>query len=93
MSQSRSAIQKLVLHKLHTKSGARFIRRNGWLIPRDYGNSLTEIQAGFSNLAILDRSYLGKLLLRGQDMLDLLQRISTNDLHSLAVIPVGDTLF
>ena len=95
MSQSaaKSVIQKLVLHKIHSKSGARFIGRNGWRIPRDYGNPLEEIQAGYNGLALVDRSYLGKVLVSGQDRIDLLQRISTNDLHTATASPGTDTLF
>ena len=39
------------------------------------------------------RSYLGKIAVRGQDALDLLNRISTNDLQYLAVGTMCDTVF
>ncbi len=93
MTKSKSAAQKLILHNFHKKSGARFTRLQGWLIPKDYGNYLSEVRAGFNNLAMIDRTYLGKIKVRGRDMLDLLQRISTNDLSPLSLAPVGDTIF
>jgi folate-binding protein YgfZ len=93
LAKSKPTVQKLILHDFHKKSGARFTRMQGWYIPSDYGNILAELRAGYNNLALVDRTYLGKILVSGHDKLDLLQRISTNDLSPLSLAPVSDTLF
>jgi folate-binding protein YgfZ len=85
--------KKLPLHQLHKKSGARFFQHNGWTMPHDYGNYITELQAAYNYLGMVDRSYLGKITVSGPDALDLLHRISTNDLMPLSIAPVCDTTF
>jgi folate-binding protein YgfZ len=93
LSPAKPVPRKLFLHEIHQKSGARFVPANGWLIPRHFGDYTSEIRAGFDNLALLDRSYLGQIMVSGRDRLDLLQRISTSDLIPAAPSAAGETLF
>jgi folate-binding protein YgfZ len=86
-------MKKLYLHDLHQNSGAKFIEVEGFKIPSDYGDIRSELKAINLNLALLDRSYLGKISVTGPDSLDLLNRISTNDLQYLAVGTMCDTVF
>ena len=84
-------MNELFLHQVHKQAGANFIEVQDWLIPSDYGDLAGELEAVNQKVALLDRSYLGKTGLTGADTLDLLNRISTNDLLSLAVDAVADT--
>lgn len=86
-------MKRLSLHKFHEKAGASFIEILDHRIPADYGKIESELQALNHNIGILDRSYLGKLKLTGKDALDLLNRITTNDLQLLAVGTMVDTVF
>jgi folate-binding protein YgfZ len=86
-------MKKLSLHKFHENAGASFVEILDHLIPSDYGRIESELQALNRNMGILDRSYLGKLKLTGKDALDLLNRITTNDLQLLAVGTMVDTVF
>jgi folate-binding protein YgfZ len=86
-------MKKLFLHEVHEKAGANFIEVREKQIPADYGDVRAELDAINLNVALLDRSYLGKVQLRGQDAIDLLNRISTNDLQYLAVGTMCDTVF
>lgn len=86
-------MQNLFLHEAHEKAGANFIEVRDKKIPADYGDVRAELDAINLNVALLDRSYLGKISLRGQDALDLLNRVSTNDLQYLAVGTMCDTVF
>lgn len=86
-------MNELYLHQVHKQAGANFIEIRDWLIPSDYGDLAGELEAVNQKVALLDRSYLGKTGLTGPDTLDLLNRISTNDLLSLAVDAVADTVF
>ena len=86
-------MEKLYLHDLHEEAGANFTLVNGCSIPSDYGNVGNELIAINDSVALLDRSYLGKLAISGSDALDLLNRITTNDLQYLALNTMADTVF
>ncbi len=86
-------MKKLPLHKYHADSGARFIDVRGWHIPADYGDVMHETETIRNSVALLDRSYLGKVLLKGPDAQDLLNRISTNDMTQLVMGIMCDTVF
>ncbi len=86
-------MEKLFLHALHEKAGANFIEIQNCLVPADYGDIEAELEAANRYIGILDRSYIGKIKLTGRDALDLLNRITTNDLQLLAVGTMVDTVF
>jgi folate-binding protein YgfZ len=86
-------MKKLFLHEIHEKAGANFIDIRDKHIPADYGDVSAELDAITKNVALLDRSYLGKVAVNGQEALDLLNRVSTNDLQHLAVGTMCDTVF
>jgi folate-binding protein YgfZ len=86
-------MKKMFLHDLHQNAGANFIEIQNCQIPADYGNVVGELSIINKNIALLDRSYLGKISMCGNDGLDLLNRVSTNDLQYLAVGTVVDTIF
>ncbi|RMH64013.1 MAG: aminomethyl transferase family protein [Calditrichaeota bacterium] len=86
-------MKELPLHRFHQKQDAHFIDVRGWRIPSDYGHVTEEIDALYNRVGLLDRSYLGKVLLKGPDALDLLNRISTNDMTHLVMGIMCDTVF
>lgn len=86
-------MKELPLNALHEKYGASFSSVQGCSIPANYGDIQAELIAANTKVVLLDRSYLGKIALRGADSLDLLNRITTNDLQQLAVGAVCDTVF
>ncbi len=51
----------------------------------DYGSPAAEYRAARTSVALMDRSQLGRIELTGADRVDLLQRISTNDINSVEV--------
>lgn len=86
-------MKQLFLHEVHEKAGANFIQIKEREIPADYGDVKSELNAINQNIGLLDRSYLGKISVSGSDALDILNRISTNDLQHLSVGTVCDTVF
>ncbi len=86
-------MKNLFLHNYHSGKGAEFRNIEKILIPVNYGNVINELNAINNTVALLDRSYLGKVLVKGKDSLDLLNRISTNDLQYLSMGTVCDTIF
>jgi folate-binding protein YgfZ len=77
-------MHKLYLHDIHKSDGANFIHMK---------QSVIELNAINHHIGLLDRSYLGKVIITGSDAIDLLNRISTNDLQYLAVGTMCDTVF
>ena len=86
-------MKKLLLADFHALNGARFFTQENWILPQNYGDSAREVQLAFSASGLIDRSYLGKVLLKGDDAIDLLNRISTNDMNKLLAGNVCDTIF
>ncbi len=69
------------LEEHHRALGARLA---GDQIPLDYGDQLREFQAACQSAILLDRSHEGRILLTGRDRLELVNRISTNDVATLS---------
>ena len=62
-------------------------------IPLHYGDQAAEYDAALNAAVLMERSHEGRLALTGRDRLDLLHRISTNDLLSLAEGEGRPTIF
>ena len=65
-------MKKLTLNSFHADLAAEFVNIEGYTIPANYGNIHNELQAINNSIALLDRSYLGKVLVKGKDSSDLL---------------------
>ena len=81
--------QRLTLHASHAALGAQFQERYGWELPLCYAGLADEYQAalaghGPGRAAVHDHSYAGRLQATGKDALDLLNRLSTNQVLDLA---------
>jgi len=86
-------MKKLFLDTFHALRGARFILLNDWPVPGMYGDISEEINRALNHLALMDRSYLAKVLLKGSDTRELLNRITTNDMNKLLAGSACDTVF
>lgn len=62
-------------------------------IPLNFGDPQHEYQSALNNVIVLDRSHEARLVLTGKDRLSLMNRMSTNDLLSLAVNEGRPTIF
>ena len=61
----------------------------GWRLPSVYSSVAEEYEAATQAAALLDRSYIGRLKVTGADGLDLLNRLTTNNLEELVVTGQG----
>ena len=77
------AAQRTPLHNLAIAEGASFQEWYDWELPRAYSDALAEYKAAREGAALHDSSYIGRLKATGEDVLDLLHRISTNEVVSL----------
>ena len=66
------------LYQAQQKAGAVFAEVAGWAVATGFGDVTAEYHATLSGAAIADTSHRGRILARGKDTLDLLNRLSTN---------------
>ena len=78
------------LHELHQSQHA-VLANDG--IPLHYGDQLREYHAALEHAVLMDRSHEGRFEITGNDRLNFLHRISTNDLLKLAPGEARPTLF
>ncbi len=71
------------LTSMHKRLGAQMIQVDGVAVPEKYTSVEEEYGAARRYAAFFDLSHFGKLRLTGKDALDLLNRITTNDLNGM----------
>ena len=70
--------------KKHIELGAKMAEFAGYYMPISYTGINDEHLAVRSNAGIFDVSHMGEFILKGENALDLIQRITTNDASKLA---------
>ena len=78
------------LGRYHESLGARLAPDR---IPLDYGDPAAEYAAALSGGILLDRSHEGRILLKGHDRFELVNRMSTNDISALRLHQGMPTIF
>ena len=76
---------KSPIHDEASASGARFVEHDPWPLVSSFGDPTTEYEASRSSAALCDSSHFGRLSATGADVLDLLNRLSTNLVESIEV--------
>ena len=71
------------LYKVAAREGASFRAWCGWELPHTYSDVRAEYEAGREDAALHDSTYVGRIKATGEDVLDLIHRISTNEVVSL----------
>ncbi len=69
--------------EIHKKLGAEVVEVDGTSIPAKYLSQDEEFAIARKAAALFDISHFGRLFISGKDSLDLLNRISTNELNGL----------
>lgn len=87
------AVHRTPLHDIATGGGAHSQEWYGWELPEVYSDVLTEYTAATESAAVHDSSYVGRVRATGVDVLDLLHRLSTNDVVSLEAGQGAPTIF
>ena len=75
--------QKTPFHSVAETTGATFGQFGAWKLPTVYSDVASEWRAAKEQVVLHDSSHVGRLKATGQDVLDLLHRLSTNDVGSL----------
>ena len=75
--------RRAAVHAVAAIAEGGFQNRYGWQLPRVYSDVATEYRAATEGAAVHDASYVGRLMATGDDTLDLLNRLSTNEVLNL----------
>ncbi|MCL5947458.1 MAG: glycine cleavage system aminomethyltransferase GcvT [Chloroflexi bacterium] len=79
MREAEVALRKTALWAEHVELGARMVSFAGWSMPLQYGGgSLREHVAVRSAVGLFDISHMGRVFVRGEDALPLLEQTTTN---------------
>ncbi len=70
---------KTALYDKHIASGGQMGEEGGWAMPLHFGSGLEEATQVRSRAGLFDVSHLGRLRIRGDGALDLLERLCTAD--------------
>lgn len=76
-------LQKIPLNDLHESLGAKIVGFAGYAMPVRYSSDKAEHLAVRQNVGVFDVSHMGEFLLKGENALDLIQRVCTNDASKL----------
>ena len=77
------AQQRSDLHSSGAAAATDFIEMHGWELPAVFTDVASEYRSAISEAAVHDASYMGRLKAAGTDALDLLNRLSTNEVVDL----------
>ena len=77
------SVQRTPLYNVAISEGANLQEWHSWEVPRTYRNVQEEYRAAREGVVVHDSSYTGRIKATGEDVLDLLNRLSTNEVISL----------
>lgn len=78
-------MKKTALTHVHEALGAKMVPFAGYLMPVQYDSVNIEHQTVRENLGVFDVSHMGEFFVMGDDALDLVQSITSNDASRLSV--------
>jgi sarcosine oxidase subunit alpha len=71
-------VKRTAIHHWHAEHGGKMLWAGDWKRPYDYGESDSETAAVHESLGLIDVSTLGKLIVRGPQAAEFLERIYPN---------------
>lgn len=73
-------IVQTTLLEIHRETATHISEYCGYVVPTSYGTIEQEYDAAVNGIVLIDKSWVGRIEVTGADRLDLLHRLSTNDL-------------
>jgi aminomethyltransferase len=83
-------MKNIALSDLHESLGAKMVPFAGYLMPVQYEGINVEHETVRNGVGVFDVSHMGEFLIEGEQALELIQRISSND---AAKLQVGDAQY
>ncbi len=75
--------RKTPLFDIHVAAGAKMVPFAGFMMPLQYSSVLEEHNCVRNNVGLFDVSHMGEFMIEGEDAIDLIQYISSNDASRL----------
>jgi aminomethyltransferase len=79
MSEATDPLNRTALHDRHLAAGAEMHVEDGWEMPRSYGDADEEHGRVRSRAGVFDVSHIGRLRVRGEGALEMLEHLCTAD--------------
>jgi aminomethyltransferase len=76
-------LKQVPLRSIHEKLGAKMVPFAGFNMPVRYSSDLDEHMAVRNSVGVFDVSHMGEFTVKGQQALDLIQRVTSNDASKL----------
>lgn len=76
-------LKHIPLESLHEKLGGKMVPFAGYLMPVRYSSDIEEHMTVRNGVGVFDVSHMGEFSIHGPQALDLLQRVTTNDVSKL----------
>lgn len=77
--ETTTELKNVALVDTHTKLGAKMVPFAGYLMPVSYSGLNDEHATVRSAVGVFDVSHMGEFILKGENALDLIQRVTSND--------------
>ena len=77
------SLKQVPLHHIHQQLGAKIVPFAGFEMPVRYSSDLDEHNTVRNGVGIFDVSHMGEFIVKGDDALALIQRVSANDASTL----------
>lgn len=77
--ETTTELKNVALVDTHTKLGAKVVSFAGYLMPVSYSGLNEEHATVRSAVGVFDVSHMGEFILKGENALDLIQRVTSND--------------
>lgn len=84
METTSTELKAVALEKIHISLGAKMVPFAGYLMPVSYSGLNDEHATVRSAMGVFDVSHMGEFILKGENALDLIQRVTSNDASVLA---------
>lgn len=76
-------LKQVPLNHIHEKAGARMVPFAGYNMPVRYSSDIEEHMTVRNGVGVFDVSHMGEFMVEGPHALDLLQRVTSNDVSKL----------
>lgn len=77
------SLKQVPLHHIHQQLGAKIVPFAGFEMPVRYSSDLDEHHTVRNGVGVFDVSHMGEFIVKGDDALALIQRVSANDASTL----------
>jgi len=76
-------VKNIALNELHEKLGAKMMAFAGYNMPVRYSSDIEEHMAVRNGVGVFDVSHMGEFIIKGPKALDLIQKVTSNDVSKL----------